>query len=45
MEYQCIEWSQLLEKKIKEKCLDALYPPRCPACGGILEDKQRRKSL
>lgn len=20
MEYQCIEWSQLLEKKIKEKC-------------------------
>ena len=29
-------------KKIKEKCLDVLYPPRCPACGGILEDKQRR---
>ena len=28
-------------KKIKEKCLDVLYPPRCPACGGILEDKQR----
>ena len=28
-------------KKIKEKCLDVLSPPRCPACGGILEDKQR----
>lgn len=28
-------------EKIKEKCLDVLYPPRCPACGGILEDKQR----
>jgi predicted amidophosphoribosyltransferase len=26
---------------MKEKCLDVLYPPRCPACGGILEDKQR----
>ena len=23
MEYQCIEWSQLLEKKIKEKCSSA----------------------
>lgn len=28
-------------EKMKEKCLDVLYPPRCPACGGILEDKQR----
>lgn len=28
-------------KNIKEKCLDILYPPRCPACNGILEDSRR----
>lgn len=28
-------------KKIKEKFLNLLYPPRCPACNRILEDKRR----
>lgn len=28
-------------KNIKEKCLDILYPPRCPACNGILEDSSK----
>lgn len=28
-------------KEIKEICLDILYPPRCPACNGILVDKNR----
>ena len=27
--------------KIKEICLDILYPPRCPVCNGILRDRQR----
>lgn len=29
-------------KQIKEKYLDILYPPRCPACNGILQDRNRR---
>lgn len=28
-------------KNIKEKCLDILYPPRCPVCNRILDDRMR----
>lgn len=37
----CYRGERLSLGKIKEKCLDVLYPPRCPACGGILENRQR----
>lgn len=29
-------------KNIKEKCLDILYPPRCPVCNGIIDNTQSK---
>lgn len=31
-----------IKRNIKEKCLDILYPPRCPVCNGILKDSGRK---
>lgn len=37
----CHRGERHILKEIKEKCLDIFYPPRCPVCNGLLENRQK----